>query len=543
MKFRFTLGLAVVLMFGMTACQDLSVENPNNPDRTKALASPQDVEKLASDTFTDYWASMQWSSRSMPWSTIADEISSSWANWGMRDMSSEPRIAWNNDPAYNREEMTESPWFGAYGCISNAADALIAVEGNEALYESEGIDTNRIKAFAKMNLGLCLGNLATRFDRAFIVDETTDLEAVALGQVELELAPYTEVRDAAIAKLDEAIATASANSFTISDADDWVFGLTVDNNDLVRIANSFAARILASTTRSPEERAAADWAEIIRRVDSGITADFAPIGDDNGDIREWDAMKFYGQEHRTWARADYRTIGPADESGGYANWLATPTQNRNIYDGFDSTDRRIVGAGGPEDSGSYFRYVGVAGPFPSSRGTYHYSSHTHNKYKPYQENNANGVMTHMAKAEMDLYKAEGLLRTGGSAATVAQLINNTRVANGELPPATASTPAGSVADGRWTNTQIHINGSLWGYLMHEFRMETMATAGALAYATDRGWGDLVQGTPIHYPVPGAELETLALDNYTFGGVGGPGGAPKNLSDRKLAIEDRNVRVK
>jgi hypothetical protein len=152
-------------------------------------------------------------------------------------------------------------------------------------------------------------------------------------------------------------------------------------------------------------------------------------------------------------------------------------------------------------------------------------------------------MTHMAKAEMDMYKAEGLLRTGGSAATVAQLINNTRVANGELPPATAATPVGSVADGRWTNTQIHINGSLWGYLMHEFKMETMATAGALAYATDRGWGDLVQGTPLHYPVPGAELETLALDNYTFGGVGGDGGAPKNLSDRRLAIEDRNVRVK
>ncbi|MFT5144645.1 MAG: hypothetical protein ACI84D_003282, partial [Thalassolituus oleivorans] len=30
---------------------------------------------------------------------------------------------------------------------------------------------------------------------------------------------------------------------------------------------------------------------------------------------------------------------------------------------------------------------------------------------------------------------------------------------------------------------------------------------------------------------------------TFGGVGAPGGAPKGRSDRRLAIEDRNVRVK
>jgi len=543
MKLRFIYGLAVVLALGLSACQELAVDNLNNPDRTKALASPADVEKLASDTFTNYWGANQWSSRSMPWSTVADEISSSWANWGMRDMSSEPRIAWNNDPAYAREEFTESTWFGSYGCISNASDELIAGEGNEALFESEGVDTNRLKAFAKFNLGLCLGTLGQRFDRAFIVDETTDLEAVALGTIDLDLAPQSEVIAAAVAKLDEAIAIATANSFVISAADDWIFGLDVSNTDLIRLANSFAARFLVNGSRTPEERAAVDWAEVIRRVDSGITQNFAPIGDDNGDIREWDAMKFYGQNHTTWARADYRSVGPADETAGYAGWLATPLEQRNVYDGYSSSDRRITGPSGPEESGTYFRYVGVQGPFPSARGTYHYATHTHNRYLYYNEANANGPMNHMEKAEMDLYKAEGMLRTGGSAATIAQLINTTRVLNGELPPATAATPAGTPADGSWKNTGIHLNGSLWGYLQHEFRMETFATAGALAYTTDRGWGDLVQGTPIHYPVPGAELETLALDNYTFGGVGGDGGAPKNKADRYLALEERNVRVK
>ena len=30
---------------------------------------------------------------------------------------------------------------------------------------------------------------------------------------------------------------------------------------------------------------------------------------------------------------------------------------------------------------------------------------------------------------------------------------------------------------------------------------------------------LVEGTPLHFPIPGIELERLGLPNYTFGGVG------------------------
>jgi len=528
MKNRLVYALALLFAFGMAGCQDLTVENENDPDRELALAAPGDVENLVGNTFTDYWAANQWSDGGMPWSTIADEISSSWANWGMRDMSSEPRIAWNNDPAYSRNTMTEQPWFNAYTGISNAIDALIAVEGNEAQFEAEGIDPNRIKAFALFNMGILHGTVATRFDQGFIVDETVDLEAVALGQAELNLVSYTEVMDAAIEFLDRSIAVAQANDFTITADEDWIYGLDVTNQDLVRLANSFAARFLANEGRSPEERAAADWGEIIRRVDAGITEDFAPIGDDNGNIREWDAMKFYGQEPETWARADYRTLGPADETGGYQTWLNTPVAERNV-EGLASSDRRITGPDSLTQDGKYFSYIGVAGPWPSARGSYHYATHTHTRYVDYLDANANGAMMHMVKAEMDLYKAEGLLRTGGSTQTAADLINNTRVTNGELESATGGDAVGSPADGHWSNIGIHLaSASLWAKLTHEFRIETFATAGALAWSRARGFNFLVSGTPVHFPVPGAELETLALDNYTFGGIGGPGAAPKRF---------------
>ena len=533
---RFSLP-ALLLAFVWAGCQDLSVENPNNPDRTRALAEPNDVEALVSNLFSEYWNATQGCNGSPMLSTMADQHSCSWANWGMRDMSSEPRIAWDNSSSYSRRASTEGPWFDNYTGISNAIDGLRAVEENEQAFIDAGIDVNRLRAFAKFNMGLMHGHLALFFDKAFVVDETVDLEAVALGSVELPAQPYNEVMQRAIGFLDEAIAIAQANSFTIAASDDWIFGLDVDNQRLIRLANSYAARFMAQVARTPEERAAVDWNEVMRRIDAGIVEDFAPIGDDNGD-REWDCLKWVGSEGTTWSRADYRTIGPADESvcdpndgkiNCFQEWLDTPLQDRLVFD-VHTSDRRIVGsADDPTVDGKDFQYQGDNGPFPPARGTYHYASHNPFRYKYYRDNGSNGPMPVMLKAEMDLLKAEALLRTGGSTQMVADLINNTRVPRGELNPAQATDAVGSPDD-----PQNHRDGaSLWAKLKHEKRIETFLTAAGLAFFDDRGWGDLVDNTPYHFPIPGKELETLALQTYTFGG-GGEGSADDRGSAWKRA---------
>lgn len=537
--------LALFLMLTTSACQDLTVENENSPDRALALAEPQDVEALIAGTFIQNW-DRQDCAPAMMLTTMADENSSAWANWGMRDMSSEPRIAWNNDPSYARAESAIDPWFGSYGAISNANDGLQAIARAEAegsvqdnAFTREDLDTARMKAFAKFNQAWAHSWLALLFDQAFIVDETVDLEEVALGNVELNLSPYTEVMTEAIRMMDEAIAIAQANSFTISADEGWIFGLDVSNEDLIRIANSMKARWLAIVARSPQERAAADWNQIMGLINAGITEDFAPIGDDDG-IFEWDCMKFYGSDGETWSRMDYRTIGQADESGGYQNWLATPVEERLVFDVY-SSDRRIVGdADDPTVNGKYTEYWGTNGPFPAARGTYHFSSHNHRRWKDYNLNNANGSMPFILVTEMDMLMAEGLLRTGGSAQTVADLINKTRVPNGELNPATAADPVGDPSE-----DHSHLDSaSLWAKMKYEKRIETFQTAAGLAMFDDRGWGDLVSGTPIHFPVPGAELETLGLQLYTFGGVGGTGAAPKAGASGYMATPpNRSYRVK
>ena len=512
-----------ILSLSAVGCQDLAVENNNAPDRTVAFAQPGDVVNLVKGTFANYWLSIQnCGNGALFFSTLADENSSSWANWGMRDMSSEPRIAWDNSSTYSRASSTREPWFDTYRGISNANDALQAITRAEEeesvennIFTREGYDTARLKAFAKMNQGLMHGTLSLIFDQAFIVDETVDLENDAL-----ELRPYMEVNQAAIEMLEGARAIAQAGSFSFTAAEDWIWGLDVSSDDMVKLINSFIARLTVQVARDESERAAVNWSEVISRVDAGITEDFSPIGDDDG-TTEWDCLKFYGQNGTTWSRADYRTIGPADESGGYSAWLAKPLGERLVFD-IATADRRIVGdATDLSVDGSDFQYQGNNGPFPAARGVYHYSSHNHKRYQYYNQGNANGAMPHMIMAEMDMYKAEALLRTNGSTSVVADLINKTRVSRGMLNPAAATDAPGSSTD-----AQSHMDSaSLWAKLKHERRIETFQTWAGLAYYDDRGLGDLVTGTPIHFPVPGRELETLGLQSYTFGGVGGTGGAP------------------
>lgn len=526
----------------LVGCQDLSVDNTNNPTTEQVLSTAEDVETLAGDTFRNFWQATQWCDNSMMYSTIADAHSCSWANWAMNDMSSEPRIEWNNNSAYPRAPSTEEPWFDSYRAVSNASDVLRAVEniGVESINSTLESETGaqRMQAFANFVLGLTYGHIAATFDRGFLVDETTDLS----NPSELPLAPYPEVKDFAIQKLDRAIEIAEANDFVVSAEEDWVFGIEITNDDIVRLSNSYKARYEAAVARTPEERAAADWASISTWVDNGITETFTPIGNDDGDT-EWDCMKFYGEEPNTWARADYRTIGPADESGGYEAWLDTPVADRDPFV-METADRRIQGPSGPESDGTYASFQGAAfNAFPPARGTYHYSDRTFTKYDTYLTNNANGPMPVMETAEMDLLKAEALLRTGGSTSQAANLIDNSRVGNGRLPSA-AGTEVGSPSDD--PNPLAPGPVTLWSMLKYEFNLETALSAGGLNYFTDRGWGDLVEGTPLHFPIPGSELETIGAANYTFGGVdgrcsagnpanclGGTGGG-SDASSRRLA---------
>jgi hypothetical protein len=524
MKILRILAVTGLVTLAGTACADLEVVNLNDPDRERALATPGDVESLITGAFRSYWYANQDWAPGPALSTGADEASASWGNFFMKDFSSEPRVAIPNSPSYGYAYVIEDPWFSAYSGLAAVRDGIIAIEGGLVIEDEDGADvTNRALTFGKMIQGLSMGWIALLYDQGFTLDETTDIETAVM-------VPYNEVMAVGLAKLDEAISLAGSTSFTTNDA--WMSG-TFTNTDLAKFMHSMKARFMAQVPRTEADRGAVNWGAVISEINQGITEDFTIYGDD---IIWWDILKTYN-EFSTWARGDIRTLGPADQSGGYQAWMAMPVEQRNEFL-IDTDDARITG-GDPESDGLYFRYSGPSG-FRPNRGTYHFSYYSSSRYIPYWSDWL-GDMEFVTVAEMDHLKAEALYRTNGSMDEILQLVNKYRVPNSGLPAVTAN---GVVGQDRCVPKMP--NGAcadLWETMKYEKRIEVWHTAAGIAFFDDRGWGDLVQHTAVQFPVPAQELLTLLMDVYTFGGPGGDGAAPDQIINPEFTPELIKERVR
>ncbi|MGH7501067.1 MAG: hypothetical protein ACREL7_04845 [Longimicrobiales bacterium] len=496
------------LVYAVGACQDLDVLNTNLPDQARAISEPGDVESLIAGSFQTWFYGYSDYYPAWALSVAADEASSSWGNAGMRDISEEPRKQFPNSTGYSYDEVARNPWYDMYGAISATNDGLRAIAEGLEIGE-DGADTQRAIAFAKFMQGMAHAYLALTYDRAFVFTEDIDLESA-----EFELVDYNQMMDVAITMMDQAIVEAGKSSFPLPDH--WMATSSLTNQDLIQLANSYVARFMASVARTPAERAAVNWQEVINRINAGITEDFG-ITLDNTD---WgDSFKGYTQRY-DWFRSDMRAmIGPADISGAYQDWLATPVGDRIDFD-IDTPDQRIQG-GAVGVSGTDFTYRRTQN-HRADRGTYHFSRYHWTRYF-YIRTDQIGFDPIMAKAEMDLLKAEAYIRLGQPDAAV-PLINATRVSRGGLPPVSETGPTGADCVPKKLVDPAGGCADLMSTLMWEKRIETFSIAAGVAYWDARGWGLLVTGTPYHLPIPARELETLQLPLYTFGGVGGEGAA-------------------
>jgi hypothetical protein len=57
-------------------------------------------------------------------------------------------------------------------------------------------------------------------------------------------------------------------------------------------------------------------------------------------------------------------------------------------------------------------------------------------------------------------------------------------------------------------------------------METAFTGYGQWYFDGRGWGDLPEGTAVHWPTPNQELDARLKPLYNLGGIGGRDGAAR-----------------
>jgi hypothetical protein len=508
------IGSAALLVFAFGACDtfdeltELEVINQNNPDRERALAEAGDVESLIGGAFQiAYDGQFDFSAAALALSAAGDETTISWGNTGLQQLSSEPRVAWPNATSWRYRNIVQHPWYDNYEALSAVYDALLSIEEDPDLCSA--FDCARAESFAKFVQGLALGWIALQYDSAFIFDETVDLDTDIL-----ELQPYPTVMAAALGYFDEAIS--SAGSWTLPTH--WINGNPLTGAEFAQLVHSWRARWMYLLPRTPAERASMDWAGLISHVNQGLTEDFTIEGD--GDI-QWNHDMVWSGDYSTsttWGRADYKTIGWTEISEGtgtgYANWLATPVADRDEFE-LDVPDARILPQNprDPQGAGLDFKYRGRS-QFPSTRGTYHYSFYSHTRYEDCPINGMQCELPIFNYDAQQLMKAEGLFKTG-DAAGAATIVNVTRVGRGDLPAATAG------------------DADLLDKLIYEYRMEIFNMCPGCAYFTRRGWGPLapsgpnhhqglVEGSLLHFALPGQELEILQKLNYTYGGVGNEG---------------------
>jgi hypothetical protein len=507
--------VGTALFLAAIACQDLAVTNPNEPDRDRATKQPVSAESFVSTSFRTFWPVAGHDDYpSWAFSVMAREITSGFSDFGQLETSTEPRVTWNNSPVNSHSDVSEGPWYGLYRTISSVNDALIAIDSG--LVVEDASRTARTHAVGKFMQGVSHAYLGFYFDSAMVVDEKLALDTLSSPHFSL----YPVVAKAALSQLDSAIAVAQRGPDFTLPADSWFFQ-EMTRADFIKLANSYAARVLAYTPRTRAERDAVDWAEVIRRVDAGVTTDFAPTA--SPDIL-WDDWKRLIARVRSgppsdFGRPSYWLLGPADSSNGFLNWIGTPLTSRAGFQ-IKTKDRRIQAASGPADAGKYVGY-NASNIFAVSRGTWRFS---HYYFKRYGTGSTwqNGPQPALTVTEMNLLKAEALIRLGRASEAV-PLINLTRVANGQLPPVSVDGPPDEA--GCVPRKQNGACGSLWDALRYEKGIELLGMDGVTAFFDARGWQTLPPDTFVQLPIPGRELAVLQRPLYSYGGPGGGSSSP------------------
>jgi len=283
--------------------------------------------------------------------------------------------------------------------------------------------------------------------------------------------------------------------------------------------------------------------------------------------------------YATWHQMVPFIIGMADNSGGYAAWIATPLGTRGSGARFFMTtpDQRFPQGATRAAQQADFDLVTctnantVCKRFfvnrntsdPAASDSWGGSQYDHARWLSWSRSGSagsanNGPFTFFAKAEIDMLQAEGQFRKGNYAAAAA-LVNITRTACGPggVPAGCAPRPSGNgqtgdpggglpaitvfdattpVPGGADCVPKMPVNanaagagtvtcGNLFEAIKWEKRVETAYTHFAGWFLDHRGWGDLPQGTPYHWAPPFEELQSrfrIGAQIYSVG-LGNPTG--------------------
>lgn len=472
--------LIIALSLVTFSCADLEVLNEIAPDASRALANPSDVMALAGGGFrTFHNATQEYDGLALAMGVMSDNLTCSWGNGGMRDLSWEPRInGFNNSLTYSYFGHLQHQWQEYYGAIS-AVNLVLERIDEDMQFGNEGSDNELVEAWCYFVSGISHGYLGLVYDQANVIPHGVDVTT-------LELLPWSQVIDSALIYLDKAIALADGNVFDIPLK--WTAGVTMNNEGLSELANGYAARILASSSRNKAHNDAIDWTQVLTYAQNGLTFDFTP---EIGDAYDWyDMYKRYGRL-TGWVRIDHRIINEMDHDYP-SRW---PTDG--IWPDGDpgpaaDVDHRVV---------TDFEYLS-SNAFPPDRGYYHFSHYRHSRYDdvfPGDPWYGVGATPSFLSWECKLLEAEALYRTGNPTGAV-DILNDPagpRKVRGMLPDVNGATD------------------DVFKLILAEKDVECLLTGSCIPFFDMRRTDRLQPQTLLHFPVPATELEISGLPIYTI----------------------------
>src|SRR4029079_9272534 len=440
------LGVATLVALG--ACNDLNVENPNAPDATRALAVHTAVEAVASGALRTWFDAFAHLSSSGVESAQARSFSASWNNANLNFYSSIDNAtaapvdwnrmsrSWQNDPSAAARTSVDMYWGGTqdqtgrfrsgfYSSLSSANDGLKAIKGGLAIRSAS--DTKRLETIATFMQGASLMMLSLQYDKAYIVDETTDLTS-------LEYSNRKQVRDAAVAKLQQAVTLAKANTFTTPAA--WTNGNSYSNLQIAQIANTMAAMTLAYYPRDNSEVAGVNWGQVATFASQGMSVgtpvDFGFVGDGgvswSHEVLAWFGEIDSGRIHTRLAHlldpATQKDPWPFAEGG---NDQPNSVDKRMGDGSFGDADTEGTFSTVPKTSrgGTDFAWTANGEAMRRDGGECHQSTLAYVRYDesgvqdPQAQYGNSGPFPAINATMNDLLWAEALLRQGGSNAAQA----------------------------------------------------------------------------------------------------------------------------
>lgn len=527
MRKLYLLGGAVGVL-GLNACTDLlAVKNLNNPDVARAYATVDGVEGVIAGLGSGlYNGNGQRSNEGVNTQSkiLAGESHTSVNNFGGAPRSAIPRSPISNSLG-NDIETGNLVLFNRFSVLTRtAANAIAAVD---RLNAAPGVGLNtpgrtqRARAFGYFILGQALANLAAAYDSAAIV--TPDLPSDVIPG----LSGYADVNAAAVRMLDSALA--ATNIATIDGLPvTWLSSAGYTAANFQRLIRSMRARVRTGAARTPAEAALIDWPAVIADGTAGLTADFTTdVGGTTGWTGGYHTIQSYVAS--TWAWAPMYYYGMADVSGAYSTWLSQPRDARSQFLVVTPDLRWPQGATRAiqQSEASLATVQLPAGRYMRNRQTgddppvsgWGQSQYDHRRWGFIRQAANTGTLVEMDFNEGRLLAAEGYIRTN-QFALAAPLIDQSRMANG-LPAVGVVDGTTPVAGGASCVPQVPAPpafasatcGNMWEAMKYEMRMETAWTGYMAWFRHHRRWGDMIEGTPLQWPVPYQEMQARASAFY------------------------------